>query len=165
MLAVPAGAKLKAALASGDLSSPTYLLKASISAFGGKLGGPALPKLFLTLFTFGLSSRPALPSPNLVSPTLIPFAILLLSPTLPGQVFLVQNVTRFIADPTIPMDRGWALVGGFVLIYSGISLCTYLYFEKVFAVSVQYRAGLIAALYSKTLRLTSVAAREVGQVS
>jgi hypothetical protein len=91
--------------------------------------------------------------------------ILSLFPPILGQVFLVQNVTRFIADPTIPMERGWALVGGFVLIYSGISLCTYLYFEKVFMVSVQYRAGLIAALYSKTLRLTSVAAREVGQVS
>ncbi|KAL7413440.1 P-loop containing nucleoside triphosphate hydrolase protein [Mrakia frigida] len=132
MLAVPAGAKLMNSLAKGDQSSTFFLLKASLSAFGAKLGGPALPKLFLTLFTF-------------------------------GQVFLVQGVTRFIADPRIDQARGWALVGGFVIIYSGIALSTYLYWEKVFDISVEYRGGLIGAMYTKTLKLTSVAAREVGQ--
>ena len=33
-----------------------------------------------------------------------------------------------------------------MIIYSGIAFSTYLYWEKVFAVSVEYRAGLIAAM-------------------
>jgi len=55
MLATPAGDKLISSLSRGDQRSTFYLLKASLSAFGSKLGGPVLPKLFLTLFTFGAS--------------------------------------------------------------------------------------------------------------
>lgn len=86
------------------------------------------------------------------------------------------------------MERGWALVGGFVIIYTLISLSTYLFFfepsslcrppsvglisafsslrywEKVFNMTVAYRSALVGTIYMKTLRLSSVAAREVGQV-
>lgn len=137
MLAVPAGAKLMNSLAKGDQSSTFFLLKASLSAFGAKLGGPALPKLFLTLFTFGTSST-TLQRLNHKTESI--------SGRFSGQVFLVQGVTRFIADPRIDQARGWALVGGFVIIYSGIALSTYLYWEKVFDISVEYRGGLIGAM-------------------
>lgn len=49
-------------------------------------------------------------------------------------------------DPSIPSERGWALVGRFVIIYSGIALSTYWYWEKVFGVSVEYRGGLVGAM-------------------
>jgi ATP-binding cassette subfamily C (CFTR/MRP) protein 1 len=74
-------------------------------------------------------------------------------------------MTRFVADPTIPSERGYALVGGFAIIYTLIALSTYLYWEKVFNMTVAYRSALVGTIYMKTLRLSSVAAREVGQVS
>jgi len=39
------------------------------------------------------------------------------------------------------------------------------YWEKVFNMTVAYRSALVGTIYMKTLRLSSVSAREVGQVS
>jgi hypothetical protein len=35
-----------------------------------------------------------------------------------GQVFLVQDITTFVSNKDVADDKGWALVGGFVVIYS-----------------------------------------------
>lgn len=93
----------------------------------------------------------------------------------------------FVSDTSIPKERGWALVGGFACIYVSIAMATYIYWEKVshersivrawrdgqlisedvwtktFSIMVAYRSALVGAIYMKTLRLTSPAAREVGQ--
>ena len=44
-----------------------------------------------------------------------------------------------------------------------MAFMTFLYGEKTFNISVEYRAALIGTLYEKSLKLTSTAAREVGQ--
>lgn len=70
---------------------------------------------------------------------IIPRAVLLLSTF--GQVFLVQDLTRFITEPEAPIERGWAIVGGYIIIYVSIAMSTYLLWEKVFNVTVQYRSA------------------------
>jgi len=165
MLGRPSTTKLLHFLSNHDPTSPFYLLKASLSAFGMQLGSPALPKLLLTLFTFGQSSLSL--SLALLDSLSFPLSLFSLFRQVPtaskahslllvsrfsypsvcaGQVFLVQNLTRFIDDPSIPSERCWALVGGFVIIYSGIALSTYWYWEKVFGVLVEYRGGLVGAM-------------------
>jgi len=140
MLATPAGAKLLFSLSTGDEKSTFFLLKASLSAFGSKIGGPVLPKLFLTLFTFGASFS------TILSTSKMPKLTSSFADEFTGQGFLVQDLTLIIADPRIAQDRAWALVGGFVIIYIGIAFSTYVYWEKVFSISVEYRAGLIGAM-------------------
>jgi ATP-binding cassette subfamily C (CFTR/MRP) protein 1 len=146
VLARPARLKLEAALREIDDKSPAYLLKGTTKAFGRRLLSPVIPRLLLVLCTFGEWSRANY-----------------LQADRPGQVFLVQDITSLIANPSIPQERGWALVGGFVFIYTGMAFMTFLYGEKTFNISVEYRAALIGTLYEKSLKLTSTAAREVGQ--
>ncbi|KAJ7364775.1 P-loop containing nucleoside triphosphate hydrolase protein, partial [Mycena albidolilacea] len=95
-----------------------------------------------------------------------------LSPVLPrlilltgtfAQVTLVEQMILYVSDRSIPKERGPLLVAAFVVVYVSLTISNYVYSEKVNAFIVLYRSALTGSLYAKTLRLTSMAAREIGQ--
>ncbi|KAJ7869699.1 P-loop containing nucleoside triphosphate hydrolase protein [Mycena olivaceomarginata] len=95
-----------------------------------------------------------------------------LSPVLPrlilligtfAQVTLVEQMILYVSDKSIPKERGPLLVAAFVVVYVSLTISNYVYSEKVNAFIVLYRSALTGSLYAKTLRLTSMAAREIGQ--
>ncbi|KAG9085879.1 hypothetical protein FS749_004046, partial [Ceratobasidium sp. UAMH 11750] len=96
---------------------------------------------------------------------------LLLGPILPrlaltlatfAQPLLVQDILIFVQDENRPAQEGWALVGGFVCVYAVMVLSTALYWEKVYAIVVQYRGGLVGTIYNKSLRLAAHESRTIG---
>ncbi|KAJ6476005.1 P-loop containing nucleoside triphosphate hydrolase protein [Mycena vitilis] len=108
----------------------------------------------------------------LVRSTFRAFSGYFLSPIVPrlimlagtfAQVLLVEQLVSFVADARVPAGRGPALVGAYAGVYVSLAISNYVYAEKVNAFIVLYRSALTGALYAKTLRLTSGAAREVGQ--
>ncbi|KAJ7837907.1 P-loop containing nucleoside triphosphate hydrolase protein [Mycena leptocephala] len=95
-----------------------------------------------------------------------------LSPILPrfislaatfAQVSLVEAMVSYVSDKSIPHERGTLLVAAYFVVYVSLAISNYVYSEKVNAFIVLYRSALTGALYAKTLRLTSMAARELGQ--
>ncbi|KAJ7149444.1 P-loop containing nucleoside triphosphate hydrolase protein [Mycena crocata] len=95
-----------------------------------------------------------------------------LSPVLPrlfvlagtfAQVTLVEQLVLFVSDKSIPAERGNILIVSFFIVYVSLAISNYAFQEKINAFMVLYRSALTGALYSKTLRLTSMAARELGQ--
>ncbi|KAG8744004.1 hypothetical protein FRC10_010983 [Ceratobasidium sp. 414] len=110
-------------------------------------------------------------SRNLFRATFKSCAGLLLGPILPrlalalatfAQPLLVQDILIFVQDGNRPAQEGWALVGGFVCIYAVMVLSTALYWEKVYAIVVQYRGGLVGTIYNKSLRLAAHESRTIG---
>ncbi|KAJ7164505.1 P-loop containing nucleoside triphosphate hydrolase protein [Mycena filopes] len=108
----------------------------------------------------------------LLRSTVRAFSAQFLSPVLPrllvlagtfAQVSLVEAMVTFVADKSIPQERGTLIVAGYVAVYVSLAISNYVYTEKVNAFVVLYRSALTGALYAKTLRLTSTAARELGQ--
>lgn len=86
-----------------------FLFRATVQAFAKEFSSPIIPRLMLLLATF-------------------------------AQVFLVEDLTQYIGRPDAQKsERGHAIVGAFAIIYTGISLSTYLVWEKVFNITVQYR--------------------------
>ncbi|KAJ7138597.1 P-loop containing nucleoside triphosphate hydrolase protein [Mycena filopes] len=108
----------------------------------------------------------------LVKSTLKVFGYQFLSPVLPrlvmlvatfSQVTLVEQMILYVSDTSIPPERGPFLVCAYFLVYVSLALSNYVFSEQVNASVVLYSSALTGALYAKTLRLTSMAAREVGQ--
>ncbi|EIN04585.1 P-loop containing nucleoside triphosphate hydrolase protein [Punctularia strigosozonata HHB-11173 SS5] len=136
-----AGDELLAALQTehghGNPGSENKLLKATIMAFSHHFFAPVLPQLLLIVATF-------------------------------AQTYLVQGMLSFVSSYRIDgvkpenASRGWALVGGYVLVYLAIAASTSLYWDKVYAFTVYYRGALISVIFEKTLKLSSVAARSQG---
>lgn len=62
---------------------------------------------------------------------------------------------QYIQHPLESDQRGWALVGGFVCVYTIISFSTAVFWQKVYAITVRYRAALVGAIYLKTLKLAA----------
>ncbi|KAF8191030.1 ABC transporter type 1, transmembrane domain-containing protein [Mycena galopus ATCC 62051] len=96
----------------------------------------------------------------------------LLAPVLPrlvvligtfSQVILVEQMILYVSDKSIPKERGPLLVSAYIVVYVSLAISNYVYTEKVNACMVLYRSALTGSLYTKTLRLTSTAAREIGQ--
>ncbi|KAK7006728.1 P-loop containing nucleoside triphosphate hydrolase protein [Favolaschia claudopus] len=107
----------------------------------------------------------------LLRSSLTAFPLLFLSPIVPRillvlaaymQPLLASRMITFVGDTKQTAERGWALVGGFVLTYALIFLMTSVYWEKVFNCAVRYRAALVGNIYDKTLRLSAASGREVG---
>ncbi|KAJ7644824.1 P-loop containing nucleoside triphosphate hydrolase protein [Roridomyces roridus] len=95
-----------------------------------------------------------------------------LSPVLPrllvlagtfAQVTLVEQMILYVSDQSIPAERGPILVAAFFAIYIALPIAEYAYTENLNAFVVLYGSALTGSLYTKTLALTSAAAREVGQ--
>ncbi|KAG8697410.1 hypothetical protein FRC09_007892 [Ceratobasidium sp. 395] len=110
-------------------------------------------------------------SKNLFRATFKSCAGLLLGPILPrlalalatfAQPLLVQDILEFVQDENRPAQEGWALVGGFVCVYAVMVISTALYWEKVYAIVVQYRGGLVGIIYNKSLRLAAHESRTIG---
>ncbi|KAK7017726.1 P-loop containing nucleoside triphosphate hydrolase protein [Favolaschia claudopus] len=80
-----------------------------------------------------------------------------------AQVTLVEQMIKYVSDKNVPADRGAWLVGGYFVVYASLAIANYVFTEKVNAFIVLYRSALTGSLYHKTLLLTSMAAREVGQ--
>ncbi|KIJ50859.1 hypothetical protein M422DRAFT_158793, partial [Sphaerobolus stellatus SS14] len=78
-----------------------------------------------------------------------------------AQPLLVNSMVSFISSAA-PISRGWALVGGYVCVYGTIPISTALYWQKVYAVTVQYRAALVGCIFQKALRLGYHEAAAVG---
>ncbi|KAJ6528440.1 P-loop containing nucleoside triphosphate hydrolase protein [Mycena capillaripes] len=95
-----------------------------------------------------------------------------LSPVLPrllalagtfAQVSLVEATVSYVSDKSIPKERGTTIITAYFGVYISLAISNYVYSEKINAFIVLYRSALTGALYAKTLRLTSMAARELGQ--
>ncbi|KAJ7720516.1 hypothetical protein B0H16DRAFT_1896820 [Mycena metata] len=108
----------------------------------------------------------------LVKSTFRAFTGHFLSPVLPrllmltctfAQVTLVEAMVSYVADKSIPKERGYGIIAAYLIVYVSQAISSYVYSEKVNAFVVLYRSALTGALYAKTLRLTSMAARELGQ--
>ncbi|KAJ7854654.1 hypothetical protein B0H13DRAFT_2358376 [Mycena leptocephala] len=80
-----------------------------------------------------------------------------------AQVSLVEAMLLYVSDESIPKERGIQLVAGYFVVYVSLAISNYVYSEKLNAFMVLYRSALTGSLYAKTLRLTSMAARELGQ--
>ncbi|KAF8205875.1 hypothetical protein K438DRAFT_1963648 [Mycena galopus ATCC 62051] len=80
-----------------------------------------------------------------------------------SQVTLVEQMILYVSDKSIPKERGTWLVAAYIVVYVSLAIANYVYTEKVNAFIVLYRSALTGSLYAKTLRLTSMAARELGQ--
>ncbi|KAK7018259.1 P-loop containing nucleoside triphosphate hydrolase protein [Favolaschia claudopus] len=80
-----------------------------------------------------------------------------------AQVTLVEQMIKYVSDKNVPADQGAWLVGGYFVVYVSLAIANYVFTEKVNAFIVLYRSALTGSLYHKTLLLTSMAAREVGQ--
>ncbi|KAJ7505071.1 P-loop containing nucleoside triphosphate hydrolase protein [Mycena galericulata] len=80
-----------------------------------------------------------------------------------AQVTLVEQMILYVADKSIPKERGTSLIAEYFVVYVSLAISSYVYTEKVNAFVVLYRSALTGTLYDKTLRLSSSAAREVGQ--
>ncbi|KAJ7203983.1 P-loop containing nucleoside triphosphate hydrolase protein [Mycena rebaudengoi] len=128
---------------------------------------PATERLLAALVAGDKTSRR-----YLVKSTFTAFGGQFLSPILPrllmlagtfSQVTLVEQMLLYVSDKSIPKERGTLLVFGYFVVYVSSTLSNYVYSEKVNAFVVLYGSALTGALYAKTLRLTSMAAREVGQ--
>ena len=76
-----------------------------------------------------------------------------------------------------PASRGWALVGAYALVYLTMAVSTALYFDKIYAAAMQYRAALyvratlcvihsccsrITVIFEKSLRLSANIAQTEG---
>ncbi|KAJ7164480.1 hypothetical protein C8R46DRAFT_313109 [Mycena filopes] len=108
----------------------------------------------------------------LVRSTFRAFGVHFLSPVFPrvvvlactfAQVSLVEAMVSYVADKSIPAERGYTLIAAYFVVYVSLAIANYVYTEKVNSFIVLYRSALTGALYAKTLRLTSMAARELGQ--
>ncbi|KAE9386607.1 P-loop containing nucleoside triphosphate hydrolase protein [Gymnopus androsaceus JB14] len=110
--------------------------------------------------------------PSLEKALLHSFLPYLLSPVLPGlvralaqglQPLLVLASLKFIqsySDTTPgtipqPVEYGYALAGGFALVYFGFAASTALYYTAVYRTGTQLRAALAQAIYRKTVRLSA----------
>ncbi|KAJ7489763.1 P-loop containing nucleoside triphosphate hydrolase protein [Mycena galericulata] len=80
-----------------------------------------------------------------------------------AQVTLVEQLILYVSDKSIPKERGTFLVVAYFVVYVSLVISNYVYTEKVNAFIVLYRSALTGTLYDKTLRLSSSAARELGQ--
>ncbi|KAJ7833676.1 P-loop containing nucleoside triphosphate hydrolase protein [Mycena leptocephala] len=128
---------------------------------------PATEKLLAALAIEDKTS-----SRYLLKSTFRAFSGYFLSPILPrlislaatfAQVSLVEAMVSYVSDKSIPHERGTLLVAAYFVVYVSLAISNYVYSEKVNAFIVLYRSALTGALYAKTLRLTSMAARELGQ--
>ncbi|KAJ6465983.1 P-loop containing nucleoside triphosphate hydrolase protein [Mycena vulgaris] len=61
------------------------------------------------------------------------------------------------------LNAGTFLIAAYFVVYVSLAISNYVYAEKVNAFIVLYGSALTGSLYAKTLRLTSMAAREIGQ--
>ncbi|KAJ7454282.1 P-loop containing nucleoside triphosphate hydrolase protein [Mycena galericulata] len=128
---------------------------------------PATEKLLAALATGDKTS-----SRYLVKSTFKAFGGQFLGPVLPrlillsctfAQVTLVEQMILYVSDKSIPKERGTFLVSAYFVVYVTLAVSNYVYAEKVNAFIVLYGSALTGSLYAKTLRLTSMAAREIGQ--
>ncbi|KAJ7454284.1 hypothetical protein B0H11DRAFT_2287939 [Mycena galericulata] len=128
---------------------------------------PATEKLLAALATGDKTS-----SRYLVKSTFKAFGSQFLGPVLPrlillsctfAQVTLVEQMILYVSDKSIPKERGTFLVSAYFVVYVTLAVSNYVYAEKVNAFIVLYGSALTGSLYAKTLRLTSMAAREIGQ--
>ncbi|KAJ7747845.1 P-loop containing nucleoside triphosphate hydrolase protein [Mycena metata] len=128
---------------------------------------PATEKLLAALAIEDIKSNR-----YLVKSTFRAFTGYFLSPVVPrllmltctfAQVTLVEAMVSYVADKSIPKERGYGIIAAYFLVYVSQAISSYVYSEKVNAFIVLYRSALTGALYAKTIRLTSMAARELGQ--
>ncbi|KAJ7624899.1 P-loop containing nucleoside triphosphate hydrolase protein [Roridomyces roridus] len=80
-----------------------------------------------------------------------------------AQVTLVEQLISYVSDSSISNERGPILILAYFLVYVSLTISNYVYTEKINAFIVQCGSALTGSIYGKTLRLTSMAAREVGQ--
>ncbi|KAJ6596244.1 P-loop containing nucleoside triphosphate hydrolase protein [Mycena vulgaris] len=108
----------------------------------------------------------------LVKSTFKAFGGQFLSPAIPrllmlagtfSQVTLVEQMILYVSDKSLAKERGTFLIAAYFAVYVSLAISNYVYAEKVNAFIVLYGSALTGSLYAKTLRLTSMAAREVGQ--
>ena len=52
------------------------------------------------------------------------------------QPLIVNKMLEYVSDPNSSDEVGWALVGGFVIVYGIMTLATAIYWEKVYALVV-----------------------------
>lgn len=88
-----------------------------------------------------------------------------------AQPFLVSTILSFIdsysSETETPQDPniGWGLVGAYAIVYLSLAATTALYWDKVYAMVIRYRAALVSVLFDKSVRLASIVAENQGRGS
>ncbi|EOQ99028.1 ATP-binding cassette transporter abc2 [Wallemia ichthyophaga EXF-994] len=88
-----------------------------------------------------------------------------------AQPFLVSTILSFIdsysSETETPQDPniGWGLVGAYAIVYLSLAATTALYWDKVYAMVIRYRAALVSVLFDKSVRLASTVAENQGRGS
>ena len=79
---------------------------------------------------------------------------------------LLQQIVRFLQDPTAPLHHGVALAFLLLLCNACQSVCVHAYFHIVYRVSFHMRAALISLVYQKALKIsgTSRQSTSAGQI-
>ncbi|KAJ7803443.1 P-loop containing nucleoside triphosphate hydrolase protein [Mycena olivaceomarginata] len=120
----------------------------------------ALKTFFVIIYISGTVSMLVAFGGHFLSPILP--RLLVLTGTF-AQVTLVEQMLLYISDKSIPKERGAWLIAGYFVVYVSLAISNYAYSEKVNAFVLLYCSALTGSLYAKTLCLTSMAGRELGQ--
>lgn len=90
----------------------------------------------------------------------------LLSPVIPrlckvgfmvAQPILLLRLIRFLDDRPLSPNDGYGLLGAYALVYLGIAVTNAWYFHQNFKFLAAVRAGLVALVYDKTMRISTSA--------
>ncbi|CAI7584736.1 unnamed protein product [Penicillium manginii] len=83
------------------------------------------------------------------------------------QPFLIETAINLSAAPSTPVNKnhGYAMVGAYALVYTGIAVTTGQFSHKSNRLVVEIRGGLVAAIYRKTLLLPSSAASPAAAIT
>ena len=88
-----------------------------------------------------------------------------------AQPFLVSRMLAFIDSYTTDTEAsqdpnvGWALVGAYAVVYLSLAATTALYWDKVYAMVIRYRAALVSVLFDKSVKLSASVAENEGRGS
>ncbi|KAG9248121.1 P-loop containing nucleoside triphosphate hydrolase protein [Calycina marina] len=71
-----------------------------------------------------------------------------------SQPFMVAQVIRYVGGPKYQSNNaGYGLIGAYVLVYTGIAICTGRYQHLTYRLITMTRGALISLIYRKTLQL------------
>ncbi|KUJ15922.1 P-loop containing nucleoside triphosphate hydrolase protein [Mollisia scopiformis] len=79
-----------------------------------------------------------------------------------AQPFLISSAIIYVSKPAALEDKnnGYGLIGATALIYLGITFCTTHYQHQIYRSCTQFRGGMIALIYDKTLKMQADLADE-----
>ncbi|KAF8857368.1 putative multidrug resistance protein [Acephala macrosclerotiorum] len=79
-----------------------------------------------------------------------------------AQPFLITSAINYVSQPASEQNKndGYGLIGATALVYLGITFCTTHYQHQIYRSCTQFRGGMIALIYDKTLTMQAGIADE-----